>query len=388
MPFIPPETLPALCTTGVFTQGDPSYEWVLHFLKNSKRKWAVKYNGGHEDYVPSYNEAQIFCWNGFWVEIKRSHHTDFASINMRSTATIYISIYTLNYKVLSQFVESAGWGYKETTRKTVTVHTAQQSGSVQRLWTSVKSKARHPLNSIVTKDGTVESLLADIHEFLDTEEWYHNIGIPHRHGYLLHGPPGSAKSWRIGPRDILAILVVYVLAVSTMSKKSILLIEDIDCAFVSRDSNDDASLDYSDPNFIYFSGFGTRPNMPMLLSMLLNTIDGVGSDDGRVFFATLATKAQASALFTWFFTHVTRRTDPGADSTNSEKPPSGPDIKDLAVRFAVQIPDHEFSTAELQGLLLLCKDEPNQAIMKAAEWVDQTRAEHSVLKRKGFKRDS
>ncbi|KAG6914941.1 hypothetical protein DXG01_014347 [Tephrocybe rancida] len=334
-------------------------------------------------------------------------------------------IYTLDYKVLSQFVESARGGYKETTRKTVTVHTAQQSGSARRLWTSVKSKARRPLNSIVLKDGTVESLLADIHEFLDTEEWYHNIGIPHRRGYLLHGPPGSGKTSTIYALAGELGLEIYTLslsstfvddsflqlAVSTMSKKSILLIEDIDCAFASRDSNDDASLDYSDPNFIYFGGFGTRPNVPVSLSALLNVIDGVGSDDGRVFFATtnyvdhldpallrpgridmkieykLATKAQASALFTRFYTHATRRTNPGADSTNSEKPHSGPDIKDLAARFAAQIPDHEFSTAELQGLLLLCKDEPNQAIMKAAEWVDQTRAERSVLKRKGLMRD-
>ena len=29
---------------------------------------------------------------------------------------------------------------------------------------------------------------------LEMEDWYVKAGIPHRRGYLLHGPPGTGKS--------------------------------------------------------------------------------------------------------------------------------------------------------------------------------------------------
>lgn len=40
----------------------------------------------------------------------------------------------------------------------------------------------------------MDSLVRDAQEFLATEDWYVEAGIPHRRGYLLHGPPGTGKS--------------------------------------------------------------------------------------------------------------------------------------------------------------------------------------------------
>lgn len=58
----------------------------------------------------------------------------------------------------------------------------------------VKHKVRRPLSSIILQDGVIQSLLQDAQEFLDTEDWYVEAGIPHRRGYLLYGPPGTGKS--------------------------------------------------------------------------------------------------------------------------------------------------------------------------------------------------
>lgn len=61
-------------------------------------------------------------------------------------------------------------------------------------WNNVKKKNRRPLESIILEDGVLDSILQDAREFISMEEWYTDAGIPHRRGYLLHGPPGTGKS--------------------------------------------------------------------------------------------------------------------------------------------------------------------------------------------------
>jgi SpoVK/Ycf46/Vps4 family AAA+-type ATPase len=123
-------------------------------------------------------------------------------------------------------------------------------------------------------------------------------------------------------------------AASSIPKHSIFLLEDIDCAFSSRD-DDDADLETA-PSF---SGAPpTARKSSVTLSGLLNVIDGVGSEEGKLFFATtnyvdrldpallrpgridmkipyhLASRAQAAALFTRFF--------PAESSTGPTSAPS------------------------------------------------------------------
>lgn len=75
-------------------------------------------------------------------------------------------------------------------------------------------------------------------------------------------------------------------AANSIPKRSIFLIEDIDCAFPRDDEEN--PLDFM-PNMsgmprAYSRG---RGRSSVTLSGLLNVIDGVGSDDGKLFFATV-----------------------------------------------------------------------------------------------------
>lgn len=67
---------------------------------------------------------------------------------------------------------------------------------------------------------------------------------------------------------------------SSIPKRSIVLIEDIDCAFRPRDEH---------PSAMNYQGF--PPMIPsssgVTLSGLLNMLDGVGSEEGKLFFATV-----------------------------------------------------------------------------------------------------
>ena len=47
---------------------------------------------------------------------------------------------------------------------------------------------------MVLGGGIKERLLEDARDFLESETWYSERGIPFRRGYLLHGSPGSGKT--------------------------------------------------------------------------------------------------------------------------------------------------------------------------------------------------
>jgi mitochondrial chaperone BCS1 len=97
--------------------------------------------------------------------------------------------------VLSDFVEECRTRYLDSNRPRVIIHLSD-SGMISPAgeWGNVKTKTRRPLNTLALEPGVMDTLLADVKEFLDVEGWYAEAGIPHHRGYLLHGPPGTGKS--------------------------------------------------------------------------------------------------------------------------------------------------------------------------------------------------
>ncbi|RDB27534.1 putative mitochondrial chaperone BCS1-A [Hypsizygus marmoreus] len=427
------------CITAQFDEGDPAYEWIVLFLtqenvwrrsrdfrvnaKNSQRKWGVQAENeidANADYVPTYEMPQLFRWKGYWVEIKRNKDSrqtfNFSSPSGPKTfATMIISIYTLDMNVLSSLIAEARARYQETSRPNVTVHIADTpTYGPGFIWSNVKYKARRPLSSIVLMEGVLESLVEDAQEFLNTEDWYTEAGIPYRRGYLLYGPPGTGKTSTIYALAGELGLEIYALplssgfvddaylqkAASSIPKNAILLIEDIDCAFPSRDDADEEDVttyQEEDYGMVIPSPFPSGRKSAVTLSGLLNVIDGIGSEEGKLFFATtnyvdrldsallrpgridkkiqyrFATQSQASALFKRFFGRSTAL--PTADSSDEKaaSPPSppSPSIDSQAEAFASSVPEHEFSTAELQGFLLRHKKDSASAVACIGAWVAQ-----------------
>lgn len=84
-------------------------------------------------------------------------------------------------------------------------------------------------------------------------------------------------------------------AASAVPKNSILLIEDIDCAFPTpRDGPDTTAEDLQESYARMYAHTGPPvfPGMMsgksrVTLSGLLNVLDGIGSEEGKIFFATV-----------------------------------------------------------------------------------------------------
>jgi hypothetical protein len=84
-------------------------------------------------------------------------------------------------------------------------------------------------------------------------------------------------------------------AMSCIPSHSILLIEDIDCSFENRDNEDEEDGPGDGPGSLCGSPEGERRSS-ITLSGFLNAINGVGSEEGRLFFATVSAKEYINVL--------------------------------------------------------------------------------------------
>jgi chaperone BCS1 len=219
------------------------------------------------------------------------------------------------------------------------------------------------IDSVVLDGDMANVILNDIKKFQKSSNWYTKLGVPYRRGYLLYGPAGCGKT-----SFVLSIASELGMNVSVLSLSSpgmndgkilellsdadvntIVLIEDIDCAFVKRKPGSDRKDKFD---------FG------LTFSGVLNALDGIMSQDGRIIFMTTnyidrldtalirpgradvkvyignASKEQAYRLFCRFY--------PGV----SDK---------IAKSFVESIPDYKISMAKIQHHLMLYRDQPEEA---------------------------
>lgn len=123
--------------------------------------------------------------------------------------------------------------------------------------------------------GELQALIDDVRAFRGAERWYQMTGLPYRRGYLLEGISGSGKTSAVIAIAAEFGMNVCVLglsgyndeslaeAVRNLPHNSILLLEDIDCAWEKREAKESVT----------FSG-------------LLNVLDGAATPDGRLTFQT------------------------------------------------------------------------------------------------------
>jgi len=167
------------------------------------------------------------------------------------------------------------------------------------------------MDSVVLDKGIKSMLLDDAQEFLKSEQWYADRGIPWRRGYLLHGCPGSGKTSLIHALAGELDLDIYVISLSqrdmddsalnrlitTLPPKAIALMEDIDVAFTRGPPPRPQPKTPNQLGVPWHDGYGNAfaQAMPMdnntsagsiTLAGLLGAIDGVAAQEGRILFAT------------------------------------------------------------------------------------------------------
>ncbi|KAL2166693.1 hypothetical protein VTG60DRAFT_2300 [Thermothelomyces hinnuleus] len=249
-----------------------------------------------------------------------------------------------------------------------------------RQWQQVGTRLVRPMPTVVLDDEQKIRILSDIQGFIipRAARFYADRGIPLRRGYMFYGPPGTGKtSLCFALAGVFGLDIYYLSLLDStlteegllnlfvsLSRRCIVLLEDIDTAGLKRakdPTTDSSSLssssDEEDNKHIHSdkdehkksphkrkNGKGARNHKRhgnndssdekgISLSGLLNAIDGIASQEGRVL---AALPCEDDGLL---------------QESHSE-------LAHIAAQFAAKIPPGKFSQAEIQGFLLMRKNTP------------------------------
>merc|ERR1712159_165695 len=310
----------------------------------------------------------VFNWKGTSIYMTRSKGEVVTTGHDRKPTTlekIRLQTFGMDDSVLRQFLNAAMESSFDTDREMLNIWVMCDDwwGS----WEKAMSKKPRSVDSVVLNGNLSSELIQDATNFFARSDWYVQAGIPYRRGYLLHGPPGCGKTSFC---QALAGALKLDLCMLTLANKSL---DDTKLARVIRDSPTGAMILLEDVDAVFVDRSvtkdGSNGGSGVTFSGLLNAIDGVASQEGRIFIMTTnhiekldpalirpgrcdvnvklcnASKAQVKALFLRFF--------PGQDG--------------LGDTFAKRIPEFELSMAALQGHLLKSKASAKDAVDSIGE---------------------
>lgn len=253
-----------------------------------------------------------------------------------------------------------------------------------------KPKTRKPIRRLDTvhfDSAAKKNVIDDVRNYLDvrTQKRYESRSMPYRRGYLFYGPPGTGKSslsLAIAGEFGLDLYEVKVPSIGSdadleqmfleIPPRCVVLLEDIDAIWVDRSQEAQARGSRESP----------QPST-CTLSGLLNALDGVGSQEGRiVIMTTNHLERLDSALIrpgrVDMRVHLGNITPRSAEemfirmfSSESGCNLNIPNehIHQLASEFASSIPDDTITPSRLQGFFQLHLDSPEDAASSITSWL-------------------
>ncbi|WAR19708.1 BCS1-like protein [Mya arenaria] len=243
---------------------DKSYQWLLQWIseRGTKTQHLSVETSFHQsdagrvstkyDFIPSPG-SHFFFYKNHWIKVERTREKQMIDFNKAAPfETVTLTAFGRNRSIYFNILEEARQMALQRQEGRTIMYTAL--GAEWRPFGYPRRK--RPINSVVLDSSVSDRILGDIKEFIDNPKWYMDRGIPYRRGYLLYGPPGCGKSSYI---NALAGELDYSICVLNLSERgltddrlnhlltvapeqSIILLEDVDAAFVSRDLTAQAKL--------------------------------------------------------------------------------------------------------------------------------------------------
>lgn len=174
-------------------------------------------------------------------------------------------------------------------------------------WQERPTHSSRTFDTLVMDKAVKNNIEDDFYSFLRSEEWYKAMGMSYKRGYLFYGPPGTGKTSLVLAMSNAARYNIYVMDLSklrtdeelesafeSLPERCIVLLEDIDCMTDAVKARRDRRTFENGKHEIDEIGSKNERQESgrsggghdITLSSLLNNLDGVGSNHGRIFIMT------------------------------------------------------------------------------------------------------
>jgi len=360
---------------------DKSYEWLMTWITTKaarktqhlsvqtlfQRSDVTGRVSTKFDFIPSPGIHVIFYKNR-WIKVQRERENKMINFDTGTPwETVTLSTLGSSRQLFVDMLQEAREFGLQGTEGLTCVYKPEGSPPE---WKAFGQPMRpRPLDSVVLDEGVAKHLVDDVKEFITNSKWYQDRGIPYRRGYLLYGPPGCGKSSFITALagELQHSICLLNLSLRGMNDdwlaklmseappESIILLEDVDAAFGSRE--DEESVKYAGISRLTLSG-------------MLNAMDGVTSSEGRILFMTTnyvdrldpalirpgridvkreishVTSSQLASMFIRFY------------------PDSPPEMAREFAAEALKTQD-ALSAAQVQALFMFYKENPEHALKMA-----------------------
>lgn len=184
-------------------------------------------------------------------------------------------------------------------------------------WTPQDSNNKRKIDTVILKNNDLDDIKDDIEDFVESKEWYHDRDVPYTRGYLFYGNPGTGKTSLLKGISTFTKRHMHYLILNNVQndeqllqllngikyEETILIIEDIDCMtdiIQDRKKKQDDGIGKDDIQKIIKEEIGKikndnrinnfneshNDNSDLTLSGLLNAIDGIFNNDGRIMVMT------------------------------------------------------------------------------------------------------
>ncbi|KAJ4175300.1 hypothetical protein NW754_005721 [Fusarium falciforme] len=340
------------------------------------------YNAKPLHWTPAFG-THFFRYENRILAFTRSLESGNYTSMPRQPERLSISCFGRDATVLKRLLYNARIDFLEKQKGRTSIFRATKiSEDDEMSWTRCMSKATRPMSTIALEESLKQGLVKDLRRYLDpqTKHWYANRGIPYRRGYLFSGPPGTGKtSLTLAAAGLMGLDIYMDIDATGLAQKR--GVETTNTGFQRRKKRDRERIS---------------------LSGLLNTIDGVAAQEGRILVMTsnhtenidpallrpgridftirfgLATSETAITLFTQMYDAPDLEgEDPGAEkkAISGDEMAASTSLRSQAQEFGKKIPDLALSPAAIQGFLLTHQEDPHGAIAAVDGWVQQTLTE-------------
>lgn len=393
-------------------------------------------------YTPAFG-THFFWYKGCLLFFERLENRDQPSLrNTSDREELSISCFGRDPRIIKELLIDARTEWmKKDEHKTLIYRGTSASTGGDPTWQRSLSRSSRPFSTVILNEKVKQDLIDDVREYLHpaTRRWYANRGIPFRRGYLLEGPPGTGKSSLSLAIAGFFKMRIYMVSLSSVTasedslsslfanlpRRCVVLLEDIDTAGLTHTreengavvSGQSASADSPSKDQQQENNEVPIPGR-LSLSGLLNILDGVASQEGRILIMTtnhvekldralirpgrvdmiikfgLADAEISASIFRAIYAPyededpvnygptysvpeyaTEEQSEKAAEQKAKDRASKEKHIQELSRKFAAKVPEQEFSPAELQGLLLRHKRNPEKAIECVDDWVTQTRKE-------------